>query len=245
MTVVHCMKMTRQFGTRAISELFPSVRQELLQRVDKSGWHIDTPQSYCGRCGASVGLGAQTSSGCAYCIGKRTAWQKLVRLSAYQPPMDEWIRAMKFNGRWASANWLGRLLAQILDEPQQFDRTVVCSVPMHWLRRLQRGYNQADLLATSIARIRQWPVAPLLRRTRQTAPQTRVAPSQRKNNIRNAFQVCQVDLSGWDVILVDDVKTTGSTLTACTRLLRKRGARFITVAVAAVADAMGADFTIK
>ena len=228
-----------------MSELFPSVREELLQRVDKSGWHIDTPQSYCGCCGASVGRGAQTSSGCAYCIGQRTVWRKMVRLSAYQAPMDEWIRAMKFNGRWGWANVLGGLLAQILDEPQQSGRTVVCSVPMHWMRRLQRGYNQADLLATSISRIRQWPVAPLLRRTRQTTPQTRVAPSQRKGNIKNAFQAYRVDLSGWDVILVDDVKTTGSTLTACTRLLHKRGARFVTVAVAAVADAMGANFTIK
>jgi len=86
-------------------------------------------------------------------------------------------------------------------------------------------------LAASISRIRQWPVAPLLRRTRQTAPQTRVAPSQRKGNIKNAFQACRVDLSGWghsgrrckdDRFNIDGLYT-----------------------VAAVADAMGANFTIK
>ena len=79
-------------------------------------------------------------------------------------------------------------------------------------------------------------MAPLLRRTRFVRAQTAIAPTRRYVNVRRSFGVRHLDLTGWSVWLVDDVKTTGATLTSCARLLRGAGARKINVAVVAVAD---------
>jgi len=89
---------------------------------------------------------------------------------------------------------------------------------------------------------RGWPTAPLLRRTRHTHPQTAVAPSQRASNAAGSIAAEPIDLAGWHVVLVDDVKTTGATLAACARALRSQGAEGVYAAVAAVADPQGQDF---
>jgi len=82
---------------------------------------------------------------------------------------------------------------------------------------------------------RGWPTVSLLKRVRNTRPQTAVIPSARAANVRGALAARPFNLTGWDVWLVDDVKTTGSTLAACARLIRAGGAK--SVSVAAVADA--------
>ncbi len=139
--------------------------------------------------------------------------------------------------------WMGEQLASAVGEPFDADKLVVCPVPMHWMRRWLRGFNQSALIAEQLAAVRGWRVAPLLQRPRATQPQTSVAPSRRTANIRGSFALLEeVDLTGYEVLLVDDVKTTGATLHACTRLLRQAGARSVCAAVAAVADPRGHDF---
>ena len=86
------------------------------------------------------------------------------------------------------------------------------------------------------------PIVPILKRAHHTTPQTAIAPSRRHANVRDAFIIEAVDLTGWQIILVDDTKTTGATLSQCARLLRGRGARTVEVAVAAAADPKGQDF---
>ena len=138
---------------------------------------------------------------------------------------------------------MGERLAEAIDAPSDPNRLIVCAVPMHRLRRWRRGYNQADLIARALAEARGWRYAALLKRTRHTPPQTAIAPSQRHHNVRHSFANERVDLSGYDVLLIDDVKTSGATLAACTRLLRQAGARSVYAAVIAVADPKGQQFT--
>ncbi len=235
-------KIASRFYGQVMSDLFPSALDDVLQWVENQGWQIDPPEAYCPRCGASAGEGGVTDDGCAFCIQRYVPWRRLVRLAAYQPPMNQWIRSMKFGSHWSWATWLGRLLAQVVPEPVPADHTAVCPVPMHWLRRWRRGFNQAHLIAAAVADQKQWLLAPVLRRIQYTPPQTAVAPSQRVANIRGSFAADRIDLSGWAVILIDDVKTTGATLSACTRLLKQAGACCVTVAVAAVADPKGIAF---
>lgn len=221
----------------AIDELFPRAVE-----VDAEGRRhdplvIDPATAYCGRCGASTGPGG----GCGFCAGSRIAWDALTRLGAYAPPLDGHIREMKFGRQWRWAPWLGDRLAEAL--PRWEAQAVVVPVPMSWRRRWRRGYNQSDLIAEAVGKSRGWPLAPVLHRTRHTSPQTSVTFSDRERNVAGSFAVAPIDLSGWVVVLVDDVKTSGSTLAACSRLLRKAGADRIHVAVAAVADPKGADFT--
>ncbi len=225
----------------AIDEIFPRVTA-----VDADGrpfdpFTPDPPSAYCGRCGATCGPGAADASGCAFCRGERIAWDGLTRLGAYADPLDAHIREMKFAQQWRWAPWLGEHLARVL--PSMGERVVVEGVPMWWRRRWRRGYNQAQLMADAVAARRGWRVAPILRRTKHTHPQVSVGFSSRAANVAGSFTIEPVDLRGWTVVLVDDVKTSGSTLAACTRLLKQAKADRVHVAVAAVADPRGGDFT--
>jgi ComF family protein len=163
---------------------------------------------------------------------------------------------MKFHHRWPWCEWFGDELSKAITTASDASSvnqtnalrsdalTVVCAVPMHPFRRFQRGFNQSHLIAKRIARVQGWPLAPLLSRSRYTPAQTAIAPSQRGPNVAGSFVMrSNVDLSGATVWLIDDVKTSGSTLVNCARLLRKAGAESVRVAVVAVADPKHADFT--
>lgn len=231
-------------GIAALREGLPTtVVAQAIARASAEGWSRDVASAYCPRCGATVGEQAVTPEGCPFCVGTRPPWHRITRLGAYGEPMAEWVKAMKFGRQWRFARWMGQELAAVLDGPPGRGRPLVVPVPMHWRRRFSRGYNQAALMAETIGRTRGWPVAHVLRRVRHAPPQSTVAVSDRPGNIRRCFAAHRVDLTGRDILLVDDVKTTGATLRVCARLLRRHGARSIHAAVAAVADPQGQRFT--
>ncbi len=205
-------------------------------------WTPDTTEDYCPRCGASAGPGSVTPRGCPFCLTLSFPWQRLTRLGFYGEPLDDWIRDLKFHRRWRFGQWMGEQLAEAIDTPADPKKLVVCPVPMHRLRRWHRGYNQADLIARAAAKSLGLTCAPILKRVKHTPPQTAIAPSRRHDNVRHSFDIEKVDLAGHDVILIDDVKTTGATLSTCTRLLTGAGARSVHAAVVAVADPKGQGF---
>ena len=91
-------------------------------------------------------------------------------------------------------------------------------------------------MAWSLAAARGHEDAAVLRRRRAAGRQTRLSATARAKNLRNAFAAHRVDLTPFDVLLVDDVKTTGATLTACVRVLKRMGAQNVDCAVAAVTN---------
>jgi ComF family protein len=109
----------------------------------------------------------------------------------------------------------------------------VVPVPLHWVRRWQRGYNQSSAIAYGLASRLRLPFRPgWLRRTRNTPSQTKQTASGRRDNVRGAFAVPRrVRLDGQTVLLVDDVMTTGATASEAARALRKAGAGRVAVAV--------------
>jgi len=225
----------------AVAALLPRTCDAQITEAAGQGWRPDDPEHYCSRCGASAGPGGYTDDGCAFCVGKPIAWDSTVRISAYLAPVDRWIVQMKFARDWSWCDWYGKQLARRI-EPGDGDRIAVCPVPMHWRQRARRGFNQAELIARAIGAARGWPVVNLLKRSRYTPPQTTVAPSKRQTNVRGSVVASRIDPTGWDIWLIDDVKTTGSTLGLCARVLRRAGARRVRVAVAAVADPRRSDF---
>jgi len=243
--------ITRQV-TGVLHELFPTSRAVLEAERAEHGWQPDRPDAYCRACGASVAGAAVTDDGCPFCVNQRLPWSGVTRLSGYVEPMRSWLLAMKFQKRWRLCEPLGAELAAavrggaLATEPG--GPWAVTAVPLHWRRRAQRGYNQAQLLADELSNELAWPRVALLRRTRHTLPQTTLSATQRVVNVRQAFEPRRIgrarwiDLTGWSVLLVDDVKTTGSTLGQCTRVLRDMGATRVHIAVAAVADPRGQDF---
>jgi len=118
------------------------------------------------------------------------------------------------------------LLAQMNDPAPPVD--VIVPVPLHRQRERERGYNQAALLARRLAQRTGLPLAEhALRRTRQTPPQVGLSAPERWANVAGAFACGSPDLSTRHPLLVDDVCTTGATLSACARALRAGGAETV------------------
>ena len=134
------------------------------------------------------------------------------------------VHRLKYGNLRAAAPQLGRIMGEHLLSLKMPGQLVV-PVPMHPGRLRQRGYNQSDLLAKEVARTAGIPLAKrLLTRTQNTPPQVKSqGREQRRANVDGSFRA-ESDLSGITLILVDDVATTGSTLSACAAALKAAGA---------------------
>lgn len=145
---------------------------------------------------------------------------------------------LKFRNSQRVATALGYLAgAAALELMDGWRATAVIPVPLHRERLLERGYNQAELLAAGVARVLRLPVWPgTLERTRATVPQSSLRLRERLGNVRGAFSVSVPgQVEGRRFLLVDDVHTTGATLSAAAKALFAAGAagvRFSTVTVA-------------
>jgi ComF family protein len=146
----------------------------------------------------------------------------------------EAVHRLKYNNLRAIAPILGGLLADYLDAqqlpmqaPSAGSGQVLVPVPMHHARERRRGYNQAYLLAKEAGKRLGLPVIPqILSRLSNTPPQTKSFSAQeRKANVRGSFRCPHPFLvNGLEVVLVDDVCTTGATLEACAIALKEAGA---------------------
>jgi ComF family protein len=199
----------------------------------------------CGRCAGRLGRGLPDGYRCDACFRCPPAFVRALVLGDYGPdsPLRDWVLAFKHGGRADLAGPLGAALALVLStsEPEGPVRPapVLVPVPLHGLRRLERGYDQALLLARSAGRAGAWSVQGALRRRRWTQPQGSVGTGSRRANVAGVFRARKrAALAGRDVWLVDDVLTSGATVSECARVLRRAGAA--RVGVLAVARALGA-----
>ena len=198
---------------------------------------IATP--YCPRCGASVGLNVPPGqAGCRLCPMPLPRFARVVRLGPYADPLGGVVRQLKYRRREKMRRRLGRMLAQALlgqCPGEAFD--LAMPVPMHWRRRLARGYDHARVLARAVARELGLVVGDELVRVRHTPPQAHLPRSRRIENVRGAFRVTLPGpLAGAHVLLVDDVTTTGATADEAARVLLAAGASRVTLAVIAKAE---------
>jgi len=153
-----------------------------------------------------------------------------------QGKLQALIHAIKYDGLSRLAVEQGRLLGEALLR-EKTDSKFDCIVPMplHRLRKIERGYNQAERIATGVSDIIGVPVKELVERQRYTQTQTKLNLQQRLLNIQDAFR-CNKQLNGESILLVDDVFTTGSTLLECAKALKHNGAGKITIATLAIAS---------
>lgn len=119
----------------------------------------------------------------------------------------------------------------LVEHPLPAD-AVLCPVPLHWVRRCWRGFNQAEVLARLISKKTGCPVQQLLSRARSTGHQAHRTGRERRNALRDAFISC--GSMPEKVVLVDDVYTTGSTLQECSKMLKKAGAKHVEAIVLAL-----------
>jgi ComF family protein len=136
-------------------------------------------------------------------------------------------RCIKYQGRVEVGLHFGMLLGDRLAESHLFsDVDAVVPVPLHWMRRWKRGYNQAEVMASGVSRRLGVPMrSDILRRCRRTRTQTKLSVDEKKANVAGAFavhkQVHAEELPFRHILIIDDVFTTGSTLMACFTALRE------------------------
>ncbi|MCG8275157.1 ComF family protein [Stenotrophomonas sp. NLF4-10] len=175
--------------------------------------------SACRRCALPLPAAESAGTLCGACWQARAPLQQVHAALLYAAPVDGLLRRFKFHHDLAA----GRLLAQLMGErlaaadPPQ----ALVPVPLHRSRLRQRGYDQALELARPLARHLQLPLLAGLRRVRATAAQSELDAATRRRNLRAAF-VAAGPLPP-HVALVDDVMTTGATLHAAARALRRAG----------------------
>jgi ComF family protein len=190
----------------------------------------------CERCGlpfASSQASDAIDSLCGSCRLDEPEFDVARSYGLYTGNLRKAILQLKFHGREFLANRLGEFLAQAFKALSEPDSAIVAPVPLHASRRRQRGFNQAELLARGLVRwLRRKErfeglqfVADLLRRTRATLPQVGLSVSARRQNVSGVFSVARPErVRNRTIVLVDDVMTTGATLSACAAALKRAGA---------------------
>lgn len=188
------------------------------------------PWPRCGRCHFPAGTGRAGGAGCRECAAwpgelTRARWAWLLR-----PPADDLVHGLKYGGWTALATEMGRAVAVAAAGE---DADLVVAVPTTARRIRERGYNQAALLAETVARSLGLPRVDALVRTRDGPTQVALPPSRRRANVKGAFAVRDGafrSLDGARVLLVDDVLTTGATAGSAAIELTGAGAASVTLA---------------
>jgi ComF family protein len=167
---------------------------------------------------------------CYDCERKHHHYQKGFALWVYDKQMQKSIADFKFKGRREYSDfYIAELVRGFGDAIRQLKPDVLIPVPIHKHKKLQRGYNQAEIVAKGIGKELNIPVlTELLQRDKNTLPQKQLNDKERLKNLEKAFKFSNEEYEKYrnilyKVIIVDDIYTTGSTIEACTNILMQNG----------------------
>ena len=197
---------------------------------------VEGPQ--CALCGERLAT-AFGDGLCPACRMDEPPFVRALAYGSYESGLRELIHLLKYEHVRPAAGVLGRMLGEVIQElAADFNTALVVPVPLHASKLRQRGFNQAEEIAKVALKQLKSPrlqlAAGVLERRRATESQTGLTRPQRLENIRGAFCVKQAEkLRDRDVVIVDDVFTTGTTISECARVLRRAGAARVFAATVA------------
>ena len=187
---------------------------------------------HCLRCGLS--LGSPRDKICGACIHKKPPFFRTVYPLQYEFPVNRLVQGFKFQRQLAAGRVLSHLICEHVTQKELSLPDMLVPVPLHSRRLLSRGFNQAHELAAYTGSVLDIPLLTGgLRRQRNTRAQSGLNSKQRRKNVRGAFYWHGSGKPGRHVALIDDVMTTGTTVTECARILKKAGSKRVDVWVAA------------
>jgi ComF family protein len=228
----------------------PLLRADLSPVCDQC---IDNVQkqsmTLCGRCGEALDMEGVRFAGqfpvegllCSPCRMAPPEFERAVAYAVYQDELREMVHLLKYERMSSMARPLGRMLARAIEmiETETGKDLLVVAVPLFPSKERERGYNQAVLLSdAALAELKtsrpEWRLQAahgVIRRVKDTRSQFELTPKGRRRNLQGAFSVADPSaLNGREVLLVDDIYTTGATARACSRILRQAGASKVWVA---------------
>ena len=190
----------------------------------------------CQRCGVPMGIASGDDLICGACLAREPAWQSARAPLVYDDHSARPILALKRAGRRdglsTMARWMHRAAEDVLSHAD-----VITAVPLHRSRLAVRGYNQAIWLGAALGRCSDIRFeAELLRRKKNTRSQGGLSARARHRNVSGAFDVRpqrELDVAGRNIVLVDDVLTTGATVSACVKALKRANARRVDIVTVA------------
>ena len=191
----------------------------------------------CDRLGIPLPFGTEDAIVSAAALADPPEYDRARAVARYDGRMRTLIHQFKFSDRADLRVLFGRWLIAA-GEPLLGDCDLVLPVPLHRRRLLSRRFNQSAMLAQEVGRLAgRYVLTNGLRRVRRTRPQIGLSEDQRRANVRRAFRLtpsAEAAVGGRNVLLVDDVITTGATVNACARVLKRAGAKRVDVLALAI-----------
>ncbi len=166
---------------------------------------------------------------CGSCIAERPLTDRTFSPFVYDFPIDNLIKRYKFHNQVP----LGRILIDLAWDVSKTDLVhhsydAIIPIPLHWVRQLQRGFNQAELLSNEIGYRLKIPVRSVIYRKKNNPQQSQLHRQQRQQNLRNTFYIQENSLTALEkVLIVDDVITTGETIQTVSKLLVSSGIKHV------------------
>lgn len=227
----------------------------LLRRIQNQADFILPSLFSCVLCNATLTKGSQFNELCDVCFQDLDLWpfgtdilldkpklaaqfshdylSGVTALGKYCWPLDVWVKHLKFQQQLPHAKLLGQLLSQQIHAQNWPTFDIIIPLPLHKSRLIERGFNQAEQISKFIQLESSQHNHKVLTRHKATQAQSGLKKRQRTHNVKNAF-ICEHTIDGRNVLLIDDVLTTGATLDAAAEALLEAGAEKVYAAVVAI-----------
>jgi len=168
---------------------------------------------------------------CGQCLSDPPPFHTVFALFPYQPPLPKLVAGLKFEQQFSHGEFFSSLMAHAARDQWYSNQSypdLIVPMPLHQKRLQERGFNQALEIAKPVSRMLNIPIDQAAMRSKATLPQSTLPASERKRNMAKAFTTAR-SYAGLHVTVIDDVMTTGHTVTALARLLNQCGARRVDI----------------